>query len=105
MSLVSAADNQESCFCLGTFIYKSEETEPSSGRLLLFTAIPDLLKKSSLNLLMLTSAEVNGCVYALGAVGHNIVAAVNSAVSCLFFSFGMLSTPCIDTALPRGDIE
>jgi hypothetical protein len=42
-----------------------------------------LLTKPSLNLLMLTSTEVKGCVYALSVVGHNIVAAVNSAVGHL----------------------
>ena len=105
---MSVAENQGSCFCLGTYILDPEETEPSSGRLLVFTAIPDSMKEPNLNLLMVTSTEVKGCVYALSIVGQNIVAAVNSAVSHLWymlFPLGCYFIPCIGDALPCGDIE
>jgi DNA damage-binding protein 1 len=82
----SSLENQEQhFFCLGTMIYNPEETEPSSGRLLIFTAFAGMTRTSTLELSMLASAEVNGCVFALSIVGNKIAAAVNSAVSRLVF--------------------
>ena len=107
VSLVSGTENQEHClFCLGTFIYSPEEMEPSSGSLLIFKAIPDALKKPNLNLSILTSAKVQGCVYALRVVGNNIVAAINSAVSFFQRSFPWYAIVLqIDTTLPSGLVE
>ena len=70
-------------FCLGTVSYKAEEKEPTAGRLLIFTAYTSTTqsKLSSLELSMLTFANVKGCVYSLKVVEDKIVAAVNSSVS------------------------
>ena len=70
-------------FCLGTVFYKAEEKEPTAGRLLIFTAYTSTMqsKLSSLELSMLTFADVKGCVYSLKVVEDKIVAAVNSSVS------------------------
>lgn len=70
-------------FCLGTYFYKAEENEPSAGRILIFTAYTTTTqsKSSSLELSMLTFADVKGCVYSLKVVEDKIVAAVNSSVS------------------------
>jgi DNA damage-binding protein 1 len=72
-------------FCLGTYTYEAEEKEPTNGRLLLFTAYQSetLSKASILQLSLLTSVDVQGCVYAVTVMGDMIVAAVNSAVSNL----------------------
>lgn len=67
-------------FCLGTMIYNPEETEPSTGRLLVFTAFAGVTRMPCLELSMLASTEVKGCVFALSTVEDKIVAAVNSAV-------------------------
>ena len=65
-------------FCLGTFTYEPDEREPTSGRLLIFTAFES---SSNLQLSLVASAEVKGCVYSLALVNDTIVAAVNSSVS------------------------
>lgn len=72
-----------SLFCLGTYIYEAEEKEPTNGRLLIFTAYQSESPSnaSSLQLSMVASTDVKGCVYALTVVGDTVVAAVNSAVS------------------------
>jgi len=67
-------------FCLGTLIYDPEEKEPSKGRLLVFTATTSPSKVSTLELSMLASARVKGCVFSLKIVNKKIVAAVNSSV-------------------------
>jgi len=74
---------QKPFFCLGTVIYKAEELEPTAGRLLILTAYTSATqsKSSSLELSMVTSADVWGCVYSLKVVEDKIVAAVNSSVS------------------------
>lgn len=72
-----------SFFCLGTFVCRDGEIEPSNGRLLIFTAKPT---SSSLLLSLVAEVETKGCVYALAIVnGMNgmIAAAVNSAVRFL----------------------
>lgn len=81
-----------SLFCLGTYIYEAEEKEPTNGRLLIFTAYQSESPSntSSLQLSMVASADVKGCVYALTVVGDTVVAAVNSAVSNVHMSITAL---------------
>ncbi|KAF8158252.1 mono-functional DNA-alkylating methyl methanesulfonate N-term-domain-containing protein [Crassisporium funariophilum] len=69
-------------FCLGTFRYKPEETEPSSGRLLIYTAYTSAKQSRvpSLELSLVTYAEVKGLVFDIKFVEEKIVAAVNSSV-------------------------
>lgn len=85
-------DQEKPFFCLGTVIYKEEELEPTSGRLLIFTAHSSTVatKTSSLELSLVTSSKVKGCVYALKEVEGKIIAAVNSSVCVLDF-FHILS--------------
>lgn len=64
-------------FCLGTFTYEPDEKEPTNGRLLIFTAFQSA---SSLQLSLIASADVKGCVYSLALINDTIVAAVNSSV-------------------------
>jgi DNA damage-binding protein 1 len=71
-------DKQIPLFCLGTFNYEPEEKEPSNGRLLIFTAFSS---SSNVQLSLVTSADVKGCVYSLALVNDAIVATVNSSVS------------------------
>lgn len=83
-----AVKNQEMpFFCLGTVIYKEEEIEPTSGRLLILTAhsSTSATKASGLELLLVAAAEVKGAVHSLKVVEGKIVAAVNSSV-CIFSS-------------------
>ncbi|KAF8967077.1 CPSF A subunit region-domain-containing protein [Flammula alnicola] len=83
LTFKSLVENQEKpFFCLGTVVYKEEEIEPTSGRLLIFTAYTSAAptKTSSLELSLVASAEVKGCVYALKNVEGKIVAAINSCV-------------------------
>ncbi|KAF8650163.1 hypothetical protein AX16_005397 [Volvariella volvacea WC 439] len=69
-------------FVLGTYVYQAEEREPSQGRLLLLGAnLPDLrTREHSLELSLVASLDVKGCVYAITVVDSNIIAAINSSV-------------------------
>ncbi|KAF9485871.1 hypothetical protein BDN70DRAFT_870784 [Pholiota conissans] len=92
LSFKAVVDAQEKpFFCLGTVIYKEEEIEPTSGRLLIFTthAATISAKSSSLELSLITSSEVKGCVYSLKEVEGQIVAAVNSSI--LLYQFDVSS--------------
>ena len=71
---------------VGTVRHQIGETEPSSGRLLLFMVEPGEgpsrgERGRSLNLRMITSVNSEGCVYALAEVQGAIAAAVNTSVS------------------------
>lgn len=78
-------DNAMPLFCLGTYTYEPDEKEPTKGRLLLFTAFSSA---SDLQLSLVTSVDVPGCVYSLAIVSDKIVAAVNSSVSGAFLLLG-----------------
>ncbi|KDR82646.1 hypothetical protein GALMADRAFT_837022 [Galerina marginata CBS 339.88] len=89
-SFTATVENQEKpFFCLGTMVYKAEEKEPSSGRLLVFTAYTatNSSRTSSLELSLVASTEVEGCVYALKNVNGRLVAAVNSSI--LLYDFNV----------------
>ncbi|KAF8630852.1 hypothetical protein AX17_005211 [Amanita inopinata Kibby_2008] len=69
-------------FCVGTYRYDPEETEPIHGRILVFatmSADPGP-KQFGMQLSLLSSASVKGCVYSLATVDNSVVAAVNSSV-------------------------
>lgn len=78
-------DEEKPFFCLGTMIYKAEEKEPVTGRLLIFSAFTANTpsRVSTLELSLIASTTVEGCVYALKIVQDRIVAAVNSTVRLL----------------------
>ncbi|KAJ7935407.1 CPSF A subunit region-domain-containing protein, partial [Mycena leptocephala] len=69
-------------FCLGTYTLKSDESEPETGRLLVFTAYPQRAESWSSNaeLSLAASTDVRGCVYSITTVNGLIAAGVNSAV-------------------------
>lgn len=79
---IQVQDEEKPLFCLGTMLFKDEEKEPSVGRLIIFTAYTPInsTKTSSLELSLVASTKVEGCVYALKIVDGKIVAAVNSSV-------------------------
>ncbi|KAF9561348.1 hypothetical protein CPC08DRAFT_689138 [Agrocybe pediades] len=78
-------------FCLGTMIFNPEEKEPSAGKLHVFTAYSgNVGRKSTLELSLVASAEVKGCVFALQSVDGKIAAAVNSSI--LLYEFIAAST-------------
>lgn len=93
---IKVQDEDKPFFCLGTMIYKADEQEPVSGRLLIFSAFTSKTpsKKSSLELSLITSVKVEGCVYALKIVKDRIVAAVNSSVRLFTPSRRPLSEIC-----------
>ncbi|KAF9496184.1 hypothetical protein BDN71DRAFT_1415949 [Pleurotus eryngii] len=66
-----------SVYCVGSLRYKPQEIEPTGGRLYAFAAS---YQQSTMQISVLASEEVNGCVYAVTVVGDLIAAAVNSAV-------------------------
>ncbi|KIM43302.1 hypothetical protein M413DRAFT_444121 [Hebeloma cylindrosporum] len=73
---------QRPFFCLGTIVHDDEDKEPTQGRLLILSAYtsPVPTQNSTVELSLLTSTEVNGCVYALKVVKGKIIAAINSSV-------------------------
>lgn len=64
--------------CLGTYISKPDETEPSEGNLLVFRA--DRSSSSDSQPSLVASAPINGCAYSVVTVNGLIAAAVNSSV-------------------------
>jgi CPSF A subunit region. len=70
-------------FCLGTLWYKPDEKEPTDGRLLIFTAYDNdsQSRMTTLQLSLVASMHVKGCVYSLAVVNGMIAAAVNASVS------------------------
>jgi len=83
---VSFTSEEKPFFCLGTMIFKADEKEPSSGRLLVLTAYSGAVSRTStLEISVVASAEVKGCVYALQNVDGKLVAAVNSSVRYFIF--------------------
>ena len=76
-------------FCLGAFTYEGEENQPTQGRILIFTAHSSQTQSRvvNLNLSLVTSVQVGGCVYAITVVNGMIVAAINSSVSVIAFFY------------------
>lgn len=71
-----SSDGPVNLFCLGTYKHEDSEREPTKGRLILLS----VHDATSQELHVVTTRNVDGCVYALTIVGSFIVAAVNSAV-------------------------
>ncbi|KAJ7134358.1 CPSF A subunit region-domain-containing protein [Mycena epipterygia] len=63
-------------FCLGTYMFRSDESVPGEGRLLVFTAY----SSGGMELSLAASVDVPGCVYTVTTVNGFIAAGVNSAV-------------------------
>ncbi|CAA7261433.1 unnamed protein product [Cyclocybe aegerita] len=76
----AVGDQKKPFFCLGTLIYNAEENETSAGRLLIFTVTIASGKQSAMELSLVTTVDVNGCVFALRTVEERVVAAVNSSI-------------------------
>ncbi|KAJ8080825.1 hypothetical protein PM082_017660 [Marasmius tenuissimus] len=73
-------DDRITCFCLGTAIIRLEETEPSEGRIVLFSAKPGTSSSNNFSLVTHAAEDVKGAVYSLAVVNDLLVAAVNSSV-------------------------
>ncbi|TFK40691.1 CPSF A subunit region-domain-containing protein [Crucibulum laeve] len=72
--------NATPLFCVGTYFYKADDKEPASGRILIFTAHETPGQSPTLQLSLVASQYVKGCVYAIVTVKNKIIAAVNSSV-------------------------
>ncbi|KAJ7288527.1 CPSF A subunit region-domain-containing protein [Mycena rebaudengoi] len=75
-------EESTSYFCLGTYTVDFSEKIPTEGRLLVFSAYPPgaHARSSNVQLSLLASADVRGCVYSVATVNGLIAAGVNSAV-------------------------
>ncbi|KAI0084181.1 CPSF A subunit region-domain-containing protein [Irpex rosettiformis] len=74
-SLSGSSISASAAFCVGTLRAQVGEREPSLGRLLLFE-----ISGPAKDLKLISSREVDGCVYAIDAVNGLIAAAVNTSV-------------------------
>ncbi|KAH7926445.1 hypothetical protein BV22DRAFT_1118853 [Leucogyrophana mollusca] len=74
---VSLKTGPTSYLCAGTMIFAEEETEPSDGRLILLA--PDT-SRAQMQVVVVASEHVKGCVYAIASTCGMIAAAVNSSV-------------------------
>jgi DNA damage-binding protein 1 len=69
-----------SYFCVGTVRNQPNETEPSEGRLLIFSGESQVSESPNLRLILIASETVQGCVYSLTSVGGMLAAAINASV-------------------------
>lgn len=70
------------CFAVGSMYLDDMDQEPRRGRILLFVSNPDKPSlENSHGPYLLTTADVDGCVYAINNIAGKIVAAVNTGVS------------------------
>ncbi|KAJ3904528.1 CPSF A subunit region-domain-containing protein [Lentinula edodes] len=70
---------QQHLLCVGTFSLRLDETEPTSGKILLFE-----IQHASSTLIQLkrvAATDVGGCVYSLVVIDGLLAAAINSSVS------------------------
>ncbi|KAJ3923618.1 CPSF A subunit region-domain-containing protein [Lentinula edodes] len=70
---------QQHLLCVGTFSLRLDETEPTSGKILLFE-----IQHASSTLIQLkrvAAEDVGGCVYSLVVIDGLLAAAINSSVS------------------------
>ena len=66
-----------SYFCIGTVYNQPDEMEPTKGRLLVFGG---QVQASGMELILVASEVVQGCIYALASLHGNIAAAINASV-------------------------
>ncbi|KAJ7695700.1 mono-functional DNA-alkylating methyl methanesulfonate N-term-domain-containing protein [Mycena rosella] len=89
-------DESTAFFCLGTYTFRSEESVPAEGRLLVFTAYPPgaQSRSSNVELSLAASEDVEGCVYSVTTVNGLIAAGVNSAVMLFRLEMDPVSKAC-----------
>ncbi|EMD31691.1 hypothetical protein CERSUDRAFT_109269 [Gelatoporia subvermispora B] len=81
MALPDGTDGRSPSFCVGTAFLEVEETEPRSGRLLLFAIGSDGATSSADGELRLVATQdVKGCVFQITSVNSFIAAAISSNV-------------------------
>jgi DNA damage-binding protein 1 len=68
-----------SYICVGTFFYQADETEPTEGRVLVFRTY-EVPPSSSQQLSLVTSVQVEGCVYAMANANGMLAVAINASV-------------------------
>lgn len=75
-------DTSVPLFCLGTMVYQADEREPAEGRLLILDArsVNGQSRSTNLQLSLVTSLNLKGCVYSLTIINGLIAAAVNASV-------------------------
>ncbi|KAJ6557241.1 CPSF A subunit region-domain-containing protein [Mycena vulgaris] len=89
-------DQSTPFFCLGTYMFRSDESVPREGRILVFTAYPPGIQSRSSNveLSLAASAVVEGCVYSVTTVNGLLAAGVNSAVMLFRLEMDPISKAC-----------
>jgi DNA damage-binding protein 1 len=94
-------------FCVGTVYNSFEEREAAKGRLLIFMAESQAPISPNLRLTLVTSEDVQGCVYALASVNGMVAAAINSSVIKSLFRKQMVLTffQVVLFSLERTDME
>ncbi|KAJ7430159.1 CPSF A subunit region-domain-containing protein [Mycena latifolia] len=96
-TLTLEMDNESiAFFCLGTYMFHSDESVPGEGRLLVFNAYPPGThsRSSHVELSLATSKHVEGCVYSVTTVNGLIAAGVNSAVMLFRLEMDPVSKAC-----------
>lgn len=76
---LTTQNDKQPFFCIGTLVYKEDEIEPSTGRLIVLT-VATTKNGTAKEFKTVATANVGGCVFALKSVGGKIVASVNSSV-------------------------
>ncbi|KAF5391270.1 hypothetical protein D9757_001966 [Collybiopsis confluens] len=99
-AILSVPGSEQPLFCLGTMIFRSNELEPTSGRIHVYKTYQP--SPSTVQLKQVISEEVGGCVYNLVIVQEMIAAAVNSSVFLYRVAYGMKDS---DSSVPEYAIE
>ncbi|KAJ4488025.1 CPSF A subunit region-domain-containing protein [Lentinula aciculospora] len=89
-------NDSQPLFCVGTFFVRLDESEPTSGRILLFKA--HQTGPTWAHLRCVATEDVAGCVYSLVAINGFLAAAINSSVS-LYRVMQILEKPVSSTPL------
>ncbi|KAJ3863624.1 CPSF A subunit region-domain-containing protein [Lentinula novae-zelandiae] len=82
LTVLQVKDNNntsQQLFCVGTFSLRLDETEPTSGKILLFEV--QQASSTLIQLKRVASEDVSGCVYSLVVIDGLLAAAINSSVS------------------------
>lgn len=81
LTVLQVKDNNntsQQLFCVGTFSLRLDETEPTSGKILLFAV--QQASSTLIQLKRVASEDVSGCVYSLVVIDGLLAAAINSSV-------------------------
>ncbi|KAJ3896557.1 CPSF A subunit region-domain-containing protein [Lentinula edodes] len=82
LTVLQVKDNNntsQQLFCVGTFSLRLDETEPTSGKILVFEV--QQASSTLIQLKRVAAEDVSGCVYSLVVIDGLLAAAINSSVS------------------------